>query len=288
MRPILAMLMLIAFALPARAQVKLPAELKVKVSRLARIEAVSDTPVKWLNLHDDLDLIPDSNGKTAILLGAKVGRYKIAAYTCGKDGPSDPAYCIVIVEGEPSAAKPRVDPELATVRLRFGSSGCTATIVGPRRPDGRWDVLTAAHCTGGVGSTGAILLKDGRNIKVVVTARNVVADVCWMITDSQADDLAFALLADETPTAKTVVWHVGYGIDRPGNKEAGYVIDGPDSNGQMRMRLSVSSGDSGSGIFRADTGELVAVVCCTSESTGVTTLWGGCAHSAAKLRPRNE
>jgi hypothetical protein len=54
---------------------------------------------------------------------------------------------------------------------------------------------------------------------------------------------------------------MGYGVDKPGNKETGHMVSGPDGNGQLRMNLSVSSGDSGSGTIRADTGELVAVVC---------------------------
>ena len=50
---------------------------------------------------------------------------------------------------------------------------------------------------------------------------------------------------------------------------------GPDSNGQLQFRLSVSSGDSGSGIFRADTGEVVGVVCCTSGLGVNAAMWGG-------------
>jgi hypothetical protein len=288
MRPIVSLLLLAALTGPLYAQVKLPAELKTKLSRLARIEAQCDTPVKWINLHDDLDLIPDSNGKTAILLGAKIGRYKIAAYTCGKDGPSDPAYCIIIVEGEAPPAKPQADPEGATARLRFGNAGCTATIIGPRRADGRWDVLTAAHCTGGIGSTGTMTLRDGRAVNVTVAARNTTHDLAWLIADIDAEDLPHAVLASAEPPSKTAIFHIGYGTDRPGNKESGVVLGGPDANGQLRMNLSVSPGDSGSGIFRADTGELVAVVCCTTGGRGSTTTWGGSAAAAARMRPAQE
>lgn len=178
------------------------------------------------------------------------------------------------------------DPVAATVKLRFGNSGCTATIVGPRRPDGRWDVLTAAHCTGNLGSKGTITLKNGQSLAVTVTARATGPDLAWLVTDLVLEKLPFATLAPANPAPGTPVWHMGYGTDRPGNREEGTVTRGPDSNGQLQIHLSVSPGDSGSGIFRADTGELVAVTCCTSSLARPGAMWGGASTTAIPLRPR--
>jgi hypothetical protein len=269
--------------------VKLPTELRVRVGRLARIEAVSASPVRWINLHDDLDLIPDSSGKYAMLLGVKAGQYKIAAYTGSKDGPSEPVYCIIIVEAgaAPPAPKPNVDQaRAATVRIRFGNAGCTATIIGPRRADGKWDLLTAAHCMRSAGAKGTVMLADGSSLAVVAMQRSTSADLAWLVTESaDRDELPFAMLDSADAPPGTVIWHCGFGIDKPGNKETGRVLDGPDANGQLRMELSVSSGDSGSGIFRSDNGQLVAVVCCTSGMARVANVWGGAASAALRLRP---
>lgn len=190
------------------------------------------------------------------------------------------------LQAEPPPPGQPADPVAATVRLRFGNSGCTATVVGPRRPDGKWDVLTAAHCTGGVGSRGTITLKNGQSLAVTVTVRNTTADLAWMVTDQVIEQLPFANLATTNPAPGTALWHQGYGIDVPGNRETGTVTRGPDQNGQLQMHLSVSPGDSGSGIFRQDTGELIAVTCCTSGLARRAAMWGGASTVAINLRPR--
>ncbi len=275
----------------AGAVVELPAEMRVKVKRLAKIVAKCDGPVKWLNLHEDLDLIPGENGKTAIVLGARPGRYKIAAYTADKDGPSDPAYCTVIVEDDappgpppapPPAPKP-ANPEAAIVRIRFGNAGCTATIIGPRRTDGRWNVLSAAHCISGVGAKGQMTLKDGRAFALTVSKVDRTADISWLLTDAAPEGLPTATIAAEAPAVGTKIWHMGYGVDRPGNRESGTINSAIDSHGQIKMRLSVSSGDSGGGIFREDNGELVACVCCTAGMARVADVWGGAGITATKI-----
>lgn len=278
------------------AEVKIPAEVRLKVKRLGKINAVSESVVRWINLADDLDLIPDSSGKSAILLGAKAGRYKIAAYTADKDGPSEPAYSTIIVEAEdeerskptpPPAPKP-TSPEQAIVKIRFGNSGCTATIIGEPRPDGRVDVLSAAHCIASVGQAGTMTLKDGRSFRVVVAKVNRNADIAWLLSDPVQGSLPSAKLATEVPPVGTKVWHQGYGIDRPGNKETGTINSAIDNNGQIRFRLSVSSGDSGGGIFVIDTNELIGVVCCTNGMARVADVWGGCSITAAKMLQASE
>lgn len=92
------------------ADVKIPASVTVKVNRLIKVDATSTTPIKWLNLSDDLDMIPDSSGKSAILMSPVPGKYKIAVYTADKDGPSEPAYCVVTVEGVAPPVPPGPNP----------------------------------------------------------------------------------------------------------------------------------------------------------------------------------
>ena len=70
--------------------------------------------------------------------------------------------------------------------------------------------------------------------------------------------------------------------------EDGRITGAETSDGQLQMELSVSSGDSGGGIFRADTNELVSVVCCTTERGRKTLMFGGSTEQAAKLRPASK
>lgn len=211
--------------------------------------------------------------------GAAVVRSCRATVTIGTPAPPIPP-------APPAPPKPTYDPVAATVRLRHGSSGCTATICAPRRPDGSADILTAAHCTGGVGSVVTITLKDGRSFEARVTARDTEADLSWLrSTRTDLGELPLAKLADALPESGTAVWHQGYGVDRPGNRESGQVDNGVTTSGQLKMTLSVSPGDSGSGIFREDTNELVAVVCCTQSFARKVTMYGGNSVHAARLRP---
>lgn len=182
----------------------------------------------------------------------------------------------------PEKPAPKAEPAKALLKLRVGSAGCTATVIGPRRPDGRWDILTASHCLDG-NSKGTVTTQDGRVLKVTKTAQDASADLCWLVTDDAVESLPFATLAAAVPASGTAVWHAGYGVHVPGNREDGKVL-GQDGQ-QVRMSLSVSSGDSGGGIFRSDTNELIASVCCTRSKGSVATMWGGSSVRAIALRP---
>jgi hypothetical protein len=179
----------------------------------------------------------------------------------------------------------KFDPVNALGRIRFGNAGCTATVIGPRRPDGRWDVLTAAHCVSGVGARGTMTLKDGRSLGLRVVAHHRTPDVAWCVTDDVIADLPYALIAPKNPEPGTAIWHMGYGVDKPGNREDGTVAQAENGQGQLRMILSVSSGDSGGGIFRADTNELVSVVCCTSGMAQKVSMWGASTDVIRRTRP---
>ncbi len=274
-------------------EIEIPAETKIRVNRLGKIEAKAKTPVKWINLHEDLDVIPDSTGRFAMILGSKPGRYKIAVYTANKDGPSEPEYAIVVIEDPtprpplpPSDPKPpgkTADPVKATAKIRIGNAGCTATVIGPQRADGYWDALTAAHCHPSGAKSGRIELKDGRRFGVKIGDKNPTADLLWLLIETK-EDLDFAVLAKELPAVGTSIWHNGYGYDKPGNVERGTVTAEPNAQGQVRFTLNVSSGDSGGGIFREDTGELVAAVCCTTRIAETGAVFGGTSVIAGKMR----
>jgi hypothetical protein len=178
---------------------------------------------------------------------------------------------------------PKTDPLQAITRIQFASAGCTATIIGPRREDGRWLLLTAAHCVAREGMGGVATVRDGRRVSVKVAKMDKTSDLAWLLTDDSIDSLPGATLAASPPPVGRKVWHQGYGIDRPDNRETGEVLSMPDSKGQIRFMLSVSSGDSGGGIIDAESGEVVGAVCCTSGLSRKVTMWGGGPDAARKL-----
>jgi hypothetical protein len=189
----------------------------------------------------------------------------------------------------PPAPKPKASPWEALGRIQFDRSGCTATVMWPRRADGRWDVLTAEHCVSAIpiGGRGQMQLRSGASrFAVKVVAKDARSDVAWLVTESaDLGDLPFAVLAAENAPRGTRVWHGGFGVDNPGNREDGEVTRADTGAGKVEMILSVSSGDSGGGIFRADTGELISTVCCTVRRGAKVEMYGGHVESIRRLRP---
>lgn len=187
-------------------------------------------------------------------------------------------------------AKPKADPLNALGRIQFGNAGCTATVVHPRLPDGRWQILTANHCIDhvGIGARGQMQLRGkSERFSVVVVSADARSDAAWLVTDSATlGDLPFAYLAEKPAEAGVKIWHAGFGVDNPGNRENGTVTRAADSNGQTELSLSVSSGDSGGGMFRDDTGELISTVCCTTQRGAKARVWGANVDSIRKLRPK--
>lgn len=205
-------------------------------------------------------------------LNATRQRVTVEVCECDKPKPPGPTPPGPVPPTPPGSGK--LDPVNALGRIQFGNAGCTATVIGPRRADGRWDVLTAAHCVSGVGARGRMQLKDGRTLTLTVVVHERNADLAWCTTDEKFEDLSYAHVAATNPAPGTNVWHMGYGVDRPGNREDGVITGGEDSSGQIRMELNVSSGDSGGGIFRTDTGELISTVCCTKAPGRRIDVWG--------------
>lgn len=188
---------------------------------------------------------------------------------------------------QPDKGAGRLDPPAAIAKISFPPFACTACPIGPRRADGKWDILTAAHCVDHlrVGARGQMRLLDGRTIGVVVAVVDSTCDVCWLVTEEAIEDMPYANLAPANPAVGVAVWHAGYGIDRPGNREEGVVTGNENSRGQLAFTLNVSSGDSGGPIFRKDTNEVVSTVCCTQGRGVKTTMYGGSAAQIKRLRP---
>jgi len=291
-------LILAGFASAAEPPVRITGESKYKPHALVRLKAEgvdAKAALIW-RVHPSKDVHRATTAKGILEFAAHPGLYEIELLVIATGDAGlvvEESRIAVEIEGcgpkstdpgtKPPAAK--ANAEKAIGKLKFGTSGCTATVVGPRRPDGRWDILTASHCTGGTGSVGSFALKDGRSFGVTVSARNATHDLSWLVTDAAVDNLPFAMLAEKNPAANTDVWHMGFGVDRPGNREEGRVTGEETTDGQLPMELSVSSGDSGGGIFRADTDELIAVVCCTTERGRKVLMFGGSTERAARLRP---
>jgi hypothetical protein len=297
MRFLFAVVLFALVPLAANAEpLRIVGETKYKPHALVRLRAEGVEPKAALlwRVHPSQGVQRATSPRGLLEFAAHPGTYDVELLVISNtDGALsvEEARTIVTIEScTPAPPKPpgdgKLDPVNALGRIRFDNAGCTATIVGPRRPDGRWDVLTAAHCVTGVGQRGSLMLKDGRTLGLRVVAYYPRPDVAWCLTDDVIADLPYAMIARENPKPGTAIWHRGYGVDQPGNREEGEVESGEDANGQLRMRLSVSSGDSGGGIFRADTNELVSVVCCTSDMARKAWMWGAATEVIRRTRPR--
>jgi hypothetical protein len=271
-------------------------ETKYRPHTLVRLRAEGADPRAGLiwRVHPTRGVERASSPRGVLEFAAPPGSYEVEllAITAAPDGSLQIDEARVTIEIEPPAPappspRPNPSPMAALGAITFDHKGCTATILGPRRTDGRWDILTAAHCTASIGDKGSLTLKDARRLAVTVTVRNPAADLAWLVTeDATLADLPFAVLADSDPLPGTSVWHAGYGQDNPGVPKEGTVLGGPHTDGNLSLSLSVSHGDSGGGIFRTDTNELIAVVSRTT-NIGQRALMFGCAASTARAqRPR--
>ena len=202
-----------------------------------------------------------------------------------KPGPTPPPITDPRPDPRPKPPEPRPtpDPVAAVGRIQIGNGGCSATVVGPRRSDGRWNVLTAAHCATRVGESGVMQLRDGRTLGFVVAALDRTSDACWLLTTDTPADLPWLHLADTTPAPGTKIFHVGFGRHIPGNREDGEVRAGANARGQSQFWLSVSPGDSGGGICVDADGKVVSPVCCTTRLDGPGDVWGASPEASRRL-----
>ena len=301
MRSLFAIAVLAFAPLAAGAEpVRIAGETKYKPHSLVRLKAegVDARAALLWRVYPSQDVQRATSPRGLLEFAAHPGTYEVELLvitnTDGTLSVEEARVSVTIESCTPVPPKPdpkppgdgKLDPVNALGRIRFGTAGCTATVIGPRRPDGRWDVLTAAHCVSGVGARGTLTLKDNRSVGIRVVAFHKTPDVAWCVTDDEVKDLPYAVIAESNPAVDTPVWHMGFGVDKPGNREDGTVAERENGQGQLRMVLSVSSGDSGGGIFRADTNELVSVVCCTSGMARKVSMWGCSAEVARRTRPK--
>lgn len=180
----------------------------------------------------------------------------------------------------PKTPKPVSDPVPAISHFIVAGERCTCTVVGPQIVTGRWDVLCAAHCVKRVGQIATVCVPNVGCYQARVESIDRKADVAWLTFRSGAS-LPYATLADALPDAGTAIWQQGFGVDQPGVRKPGTVVSTTSVAPQIEMKLHVSPGDSGGGIFRQDTGELVAVV----SSYGSGSTFGGSSVAALRSRP---
>lgn len=169
--------------------------------------------------------------------------------------------------------KPRPEPLAAICKLVMPGSYCSGTVVGPKRTDGRYNIVSAAHCFKVIGENVKVLMRDGQTLSATVGAIDRRADAAILLTDVFSE-LPFTYVASATPAPATRIWHAGFGFDKPANREDGNIVAGPNVDGQVQYRLNVSSGDSGGGILVDGDGRLLSPVCCTTKIAGIGDVWG--------------
>lgn len=96
--------------------ISLPAEVAARPGRFCTISAeTTGKAVRWVLATEDADLVPvPPDGKSALFVSPKAGRFVLFAWTASGDVPSEAARCVVVV-GEPPAPDA---PDALTTELR--------------------------------------------------------------------------------------------------------------------------------------------------------------------------
>jgi len=178
-------------------------------------------------------------------------------------------------KGKPAPEEPKPEENAceAIVKVVMAGGYCSGTVIGPPPADGRWTIVSAAHCFRRIGEPVEFITRRGIAGRAIVIAINRKSD-CAILKTEEFQRLPFILLAGDIPAVGEKVFHCGYGTHLPGNREDGVVLSGEDSNGQVRYRISVSHGDSGGGIVSTVSGRLLSPVCCTTRIAGLGDVWG--------------
>jgi len=214
----------------------------------------------------------------AAIIAAFAGVQVSGCITPGKPPATSPA-----TPPGPAEQQPPEDKKQAIARIQIGNSGCSLTWVLPKRSDGRYDGLSAAHCFDHVGQVGEFMNRDGTSGRFVCVALDKEADCAWVTTLTSFDHMDALHLAERSPAVGEKVFHAGYGTDRPGNTETGTVVG--IAGKQVKYTLSVSPGDSGGGICLDSSGRVISPVCCTTRPGAVGSVWGASPEECRKLRP---
>lgn len=295
-------LLALAFVAQVPAPTPVSAE-PYKLVDLAPPAAVEGAAYLWDVVPEDVADVRELPGGRLILTGPP-GRYalKLRAVTMaeGKLAVQTTRYVVTIngavappprpPDKPPAVPEGRLDPMRARVRLSVPaeggrSYGCSGTVIRPRQPGGKWQMLSAAHCIPGGKTEGTIRTTDDRSFRVRLLVADRRADIAWFEILEPPADLWYADLAREVPAVGTPIWHAGYGVDRPGNTERGTIRRGERADGMIEMDISTSSGDSGTGFFHDKNGQVVAVLYGVQwEGRGPVSI-GGCCRRAWEIRP---
>ncbi len=101
--------------------VSLPKELSTPPGRLLKIPAETVSPmVRWYLATDGADLLAFPDGKSAVFVSPKAGRFVVLAWTAAGDVPSELAQCIVQV-GEAVPPSPPESEFVVELRKRFAA-----------------------------------------------------------------------------------------------------------------------------------------------------------------------
>jgi len=130
-----------------------------------------------------------------------------------------------------------------------------------------------------------MVLRNGTTLRITYISSDPRSDHAWFTTTLPSERLPYGLLADALPSPDDKVYHGGWGIDQPGNRESGTVVRGDNGAGQTQFRLSVSSGDSGGGIALDSSGRILSPVCCTTAKGQVADVWGANVSECRKTWP---
>jgi hypothetical protein len=105
-------LVLLLFAAPLWAEppaLKLPVEVHGTSNSFIVINAeTAGAVVRWVPIDSGLSLLPPQllrDSKSAVVMAGK-GRYRLLAFTAKGDEPSEPAICLIVVDGTPTPPKP--------------------------------------------------------------------------------------------------------------------------------------------------------------------------------------
>lgn len=225
-------------------------------------------------------------GIASAIIAAVLARYGIPVPPMPAAPPSAQVQPDVPPAPLPKAPEEQAaDPLGARVKLVCGNAGCTGAVVGPRLKDGRYYVLTAAHCVSQAGQQCRGRMPSGEELALTVQAIDRKADCAWMITQPTPHPIPYIRLSTTVPPVGTRIWVAGYGVGFNGQQRFGHVTGGITREGQLQFSVAVDHGDSGGPVVNDATGELVSVVCCTSALGREGNVYGAGPQAIAAARP---